>query len=412
MQLPYLSYRIDEDIGDEFLSYPVVLRLCKRQLMDIRRSLRDRLTFSRELALPIGSETPEAIFLHPGEPIFDATRTCFLEKFNAEGERGAVYFDPQTDEPYLFYFARVPILRETDEASQVLEEMLFGVKQFLDGRCEETPAHLLLTLTPRTAQQSMPATLSTEWFNLANETQFVKNFVCENFGHSKLSSIRDTLQSQLENRIRQIQVSSNLRKAELLEQRRNLKDAVAKGVPAAQTKLNNCERELKALTTKREEVKTNFINEIENMQLGPVTIYVRAFVTPSPIEEIPTRTLRDAEAIAIKTAIEYESKRGAEVKDVSNPSLKKGFDLQSRHPNGEVRYIEVKGRTRVSSVELTANEWRQAANHTDRYWLYVVYHCDTDEPQLYTCQDPLDTLTARATGSIRINAGDIMRNSI
>ena len=76
------------------------------------------------------------------------------------------------------------------------------------------------------------------------------------------------------------------------------------------------------------------------MQLGPVTIYVRAFVTPSQIEEIPTRTLRDAEALAINIAIEHENKRCAEVKDVSNPSLKKGFDLQSTHPTGEVRYIE------------------------------------------------------------------------
>ena len=32
--------------------------------------LRDRLTFSRELALPAGSEKPEAIFLHPGRTDF------------------------------------------------------------------------------------------------------------------------------------------------------------------------------------------------------------------------------------------------------------------------------------------------------------------------------------------------------
>ena len=407
---PWLGYRIDGDIEAIFKvsRCPVSLQ----NAIDAYPSrLRDRLTFSRQLALPSGSEKPEAIFLHPGEPIFDATRTHFLEKFNADGERGAVYFDPEADEPYLFYVAKVPILRKTDEASQVLEEVLVGIKQFSDGRCEETPAHLLLTLTPRTAQQSMPSTLSTQWLNLTHETEPLKRFVCENFGHSKLSGIHDTLQSQLENKIKQIRVSSNLRKSELLEQRRRLKDAVEKGVPAAQTKLNNCEQEIKALPKRREEAEANLIKEIENTILGPVSIYVRAFVTPSPIEEIPTRTLRDAEAIAIKTAIEYEGRRDAEVKDVSNPNLKKGFDLQSTHSTGEVRYIEVKGRTGVSSVELTANEWRQAANHRDRYWLYVVYHCDTDEPKLYACRDPFGTLIAKATGSIRINARDIRENS-
>ena len=407
---PLLDYRIDGDIEAIFK-----LSRCptsvQKAIDGYPPHLRDRLTFSRELALPIGAEAPEAIFLHPGEPIFDAIRTRFLEKFDTEGKRGAVYFDPHTDEPYLFYLASVSVVRQTNDELYVLDEMLVGIKQFLDGRFEEAPAHLLLTLIPRTARQSVPSTLSAEWFNLANETQPVKNFVCENFGHPKLSCVRDELQSQLEDKRKQIQVSSNLRKAELLEQRGNLKDAVAKGVPAAQTKLDNCERELEALPAKRKEAEANLTADIENTQLGTVTVYVSAFVTPPLYEEIPTKTLRDVEAIAIKTAIEYENKRGAEVRDVSHPNLKKGFDLQSRHPNGEVRYIEVKGRTGVTSVELTANEWRQAANHRDRYWLYVVYHCETAEPRLHPCRDPFDALSKKAIGSIRINAGDIMKNS-
>ncbi|MDE0324952.1 MAG: helicase-related protein [Candidatus Poribacteria bacterium] len=406
---PLLGYRINGDIEAIFK-----LSRCPTSVQNAidgyPSQLRDRLTFSRELALPAGSEKPEAIFLHPGEPIFDAIRSCFLEKFNAEGERGAIYFDPQADEPYLFYLARIPMIRQTDDRPQVLDEMLVGIKRFADGRCEETPAHLLLTLMPRAEQHSIPATLSAEWINRADEMQPIENFVCENIGNPKLSHIRDALHLELENKKRQIQVSSNLRKAELLEQRRDLREAVAKSVPAAQTKLNNCENELNALPTKREQAVASLTEEIENTQLGPVVVYVRAFVTESPTEEFPTKTLRDAEAIAIKTAIEHERKRGAEVKDVSNPSLKKGFDLQSRHSNGEVRYIEVKGRTGIAGVELTANEWRQAMNHRDRYWLYVVYHCDT-EPQLHRCQDPFETLTEKATGSIRINAGDIMRNS-
>ncbi|MYK20109.1 DUF3883 domain-containing protein [Candidatus Poribacteria bacterium] len=408
--VPLLGYQIDRDIETTFK-----LSRCPASIQNVideyPLQLRDRLTFSREFALPSGSEKPEAIFLHPGEPIFDAIRTRFLEKFNTEGEWGGVYFDPQTDEPYLFYLARILVVRETDDEPHVLDEMLVGIKRFADGRCEETPAHLLLTLMPRTGQHSRPATLSAEWMNLADETQPVKNFVSENFGSPRLCHILNEVQASLENKTKQIQVSSNLRKAELLEQRKNLKKDVAKDIPAAQTKLNNCEQELKALPKKREAAEANLIKEIENTQLGPVSIYVRAFVTPSQIEEIPTKTLRDAEAIAIKTAIDYERERGAEVKDVSNPSLKKGFDLQSRHPNGEVRYIEVKGRTGITGVELTANEWRQAANHRDRYWLYVVYHCDTEQPRLYRCQDPLGNLITNATGSIRINASAIMKGA-
>ena len=406
---PLLGYRINGDIETVFR-----LSGCPTSVQNAidgyTSQLRARLTFSRELALPAGSEKPEAIFLHPGEPIFDAIRSRFLEKFNTEGERGAIYFDPQADEPYLFYLAKIPVIRQTNDKPYVLDEMLVGIKRFADGRCEKTPAHLLLTLISRTAQQGMPKTLSAEWTNRADKTQPIENFICENIGNPKLSYIRDVLQTELEQKRKQIRVSFNARRGELLKQRLSLRNDVVKGIPAAQTKLNNCDQEIKALPKKRAEAEANLIREIEGIRLGPVTVYTRAFVTKPPTEEIPAKTLRDAEAIAIKTAMEYEHERGAEVKDVSDPSLKKGFDLQSRHPNGEVRYIEVKGRTGITSVELTANEWRQAANHRDRYWLYVVYHCDT-KPQLYRCQDPFKTLTEKAIGSIRINAGDIMRNS-
>ena len=406
---PLLGYRIKGDIEATFKVSHCPASV-QNAIDEYPPNLRNRLTFSRELALPTGSEKPEAIFLHPGEPIFDAIRSRFLEKFDPEGERGAVYFDPQADAPYLFYLARVPVIQQADGKPHVLDEMLVGIKRFADGRCEETPAHLLLTLIPRTAQQSMPTTLSAEWINRADETQPVKNFVRENFGNPKLSHIRNRLQSELDEKREQVKVSFNARRGELLKQRLNLKKDVKKGIPAAQTKLNNCDQEIKALPKKRAEAEAKLIRDIEGIQVGSIDVYVRAFVTMSPTEEIPAKTLRDTEAIAIKTAMEYEHECGAEVKDVSHPSLKKGFDLQSRHPNGEVRYIEVKGRTGITSVELTANEWRQAMNHGDRYWLYVVYHCDT-EPQLHRCQDPFGNLIAKATGSMRINASDILTKS-
>ena len=401
---PLVGYRIDGEVEEIFkLSHcPVFVQSVIEKYPP---HLQERLTFSRELALPAEFDQPQAIFLHPGEPVFDSILTLFLGDFANEGNRGAVYFDPQTDEPYLFYLAKVPVVRQIGERHQILDEELVGIKQFSDGRCESTPAHLLLTLTLPPGNCSP---ISVEWIDLAEEVQPVKTFVSK-IGTRKLSDIRDELQSQLDNKKRQIQISFNLRKGELLNQRTNLKNDVTRRIPAAQTKLNNCERELAELPAKREGAETSLIEEIENTRLGPVTIYTRAFVTPPPIDVEPTKTMRDAEAIALRTAIEYEQAHDAEVEDVSNPQLKKGFDLESRRPNGEVRYIEVKGRTGIASVELTANEWRQAANHQDRYWLYVVYHCD-ENPQLYRCRDPFGNLIAKPTGSVIVNASDIISN--
>ena len=404
---PFVGYEIEGDVKGilKLLSCPPSVQ---HAIEKYPSHLREQLTFAKERALPAGSDKPQAIYLHPGEPIFESVLSLFLGEFDDEGYRGAVYTDSQTDEPYIYYLAGVPVLRQGDTAPHVLDEVLAGIKQYSNGRFEETPAHLLLTLTPHTGDL-LP--ISREWIELADDVEFVTGFVAEKLGNLKVSGICDELQSQLENKKKQIQISINLRKGELLEQRVKLKHAVARAIPAAQTKLNDCERELAELPTKRTVLEASLIEEIENTQLGPVTLYVRAFVTPPPIDAVPTKEIRDAEIVAVRTVIEYEREQGAEVEDVSNPNLKKGFDLESKRPNGEIRYIEVKGRTGVTNIELTPNEWRQAANHQDRYWLYVVYHCDSN-PQLHLCQDPFRKLIAHAKGGVIFKASDILRQSV
>ena len=336
---PLVGYRIDGEVEEIFkLSHcPLLVRSVIEKYPP---HLRDRLTFSRELALPTGIDQPQAVYLHPGEPVFDSILNLFLGEFEDEGNRGAVYFDPQTDEPYLFYLAKVPVVRQTGERSQVLDEVLVGVKQFSDGRCERTPAHLLLTLT---SSPDNCSPISSEWIDLTEEVQPVEKFVIEKFGKPKLSGLRDELQSQLEEKRAQIRISFNSRRGELLNQRAKLKNDVATGTPAAQTKLNNCERELDELSTKRKAAEASLIEEIENTQLGPVTLYVRAFVTPTPpVDAVPIKTLRDAEAIAIRIAIEHEQEHGAEIKDVSNPQLKK--DLIWNRDTQTVRCVTLRSK--------------------------------------------------------------------
>ena len=229
---PLVGYEIDGDVKEIFkLSYcPPSVQIT---IEKYPTHLRDRLTFSKALALPAESDKPQAIYLHPGEPIFESVLSLFLGEFDDEGYRGAVYADPQTDKPYLFYLVGVPVLRHGDHEPRVLDEVLAGVKRFSDGRSESTPAHLLLTLTPQT-DDDLP--ISREWVDLAEVVQPVKTFVAEKLGNPKLSGIRERLQSQLEHKKKQIQISNKLRLSELLNQRVKLKDAVARAVPAAQTK--------------------------------------------------------------------------------------------------------------------------------------------------------------------------------
>src|SRR2546423_500506 len=54
-------------------------------------------------------------------------------------------------------------------------------------------------------------------------------------------------------------------------------------------------------------------------------------------------------------------------------------------------------------IELTENEWVQACNHRDRYWLYVVFGCATAGPRLLRVQDPFGKLIVRAKGSVIVS---------
>jgi len=63
--------------------------------------------------------------------------------------------------------------------------------------------------------------------------------------------------------------------------------------------------------------------------------------------EPPMRRSDAVEAAAMARATAYEQARGWEVEDVSTQAC--GYDLLSRSPDGEVRYIEVKGRAGVGA---------------------------------------------------------------
>ena len=92
----------------------------------------------------------------------------------------------------------------------------------------------------------------------------------------------------------------------------------------------------------------------------------------------------EIERIAMDVTMAYERQRGWAPEDVSAENL--GFDVRSRHGD-EVRRIEVKGRASVGAVRLSPNEWTQAQQLGETFWLYIVVHC-ADEPQLYVIENP------------------------
>jgi superfamily II DNA or RNA helicase len=375
--------------------------------------IRDRLTFERDLAAPDWGSEPKAIYLVPGEPVFEAVMDLFLGRYEPEATRGAIYLDPEAAAPYLFYLGKVNLLRAPESAGdepELVEEQVVGVRRYADGRVERTPAHLLMTLLEANGPSSEKDRLCANLADLAAHRGPVEAFLVEHLGLPMLERHRREEEARLPEQRRNLRVAFNLRQAELLRQRKLLKERVERGIPAAGTKLRECETELADLDRRRWETEAKLLSAPERLQLGPVSLYAQALVLTVPSEEAERRRDVQAEKVAMDLARQREEAEGSVVEDVSDPRLKAGFDLKVLRVDGSIRYVEVKGRGGKQAIEMTANEWAQAANHPDRYWLYVVYDCDT-APTLHRVPDPFGNLLARQTGAVRISVSDVLAAS-
>jgi hypothetical protein len=58
-------------------------------------------------------------------------------------------------------------------------------------------------------------------------------------------------------------------------------------------------------------------------------------------------------------------------------------------------------------VEVTENEWAKACNLRDGYWLYTVFNCASQHPQVTRVRDPFGKLLFRAKGGVVIDESAI-----
>ena len=407
---PRVGVGIQGDVEDLFSLDPCPPGVL-RALDSYPEAVRGQLTFVRERAMPELARDPRAIYLHPGEPVFESVMELFLGLFEHEGMRGAVFFDPDTAQPYLFYLVRCQVLRDADSSereSEIVEEQMVGLRRFADGRFEQAPAHLLLTLTAAEREVVQVAESAPELLALSTDTTPVEGHVVGTLGLPALTAHQQDEESSLPERQKQLRIAYNLRQAELFKQRHLLKEAVEREVPAAKTKLRACEAELDSLDQQRREAEAALYASIDRLRLGPVNLYAQALVLTVAREEAERRRDAHAEKVALDEAVRKEQAEGSIIEDVSDPHLKAGFDLKVLRADGSLRYVEVKGRSGTQPVELTSNEWAQAANHRDRYWLYAAFDCDT-VPQLYRVPDPFGCLVARRTEGLLVSATEIRR---
>jgi hypothetical protein len=251
----------------------------------------------------------------------------------------------------------------------------------------------------------------------AESRQQALAFATEHVARVLADQRRQALLESLPSREEFVARGYDFQDAELMTRRARVNEKARAGDAKAKGDLTKIKEQQRSLAVRKAAALAVLRREPELIVPGEVTFLAHALVVPSSDPADRMRHDADVEAIAVKVAWAHEVMAGAAVQDVSTPPLAvqaglvehPGFDLLSHRPVDGKRAIEVKGRAGVGEIELTENEWVQACNHRDRYWLYVVFDCATPNPRLVRVQDPFGKLIVKAKGSVVIAAETVLR---
>ena len=376
-------------------------------------AMRGRLTVRRQ-------DGGDAIWMHPGEPVFERFRRGLLARCGGEGLRGAIFVDPHAEAPYLFHLAQVSVMRRDGERSEMVETRPIGLRQESDGAVSPCPPEHLLLLRGATGVAPGGVPLAPQARELTeNADEWLKETALR-----MAEEHRARIEDSLPERRRWIARGYDHKTAELMARRRRVSGEAREGDAGAQAELAAVREEQRRLVAEKRRGLALLEAEVSLIEPGDTAMIAHALVVPTDDPEERQRHDAEVEAIAMDLARAHEEAAGATVRDVSRPVLARreglgdwpGFDLRSLRPAGAQgpavdRAIEVKGRAGSGAVEVSENEWAAACNLRDRYWLYVVFDCGTPRPRLVKVRDPFGRLLAKAKGSVVIDKSEILSAS-
>ena len=341
--------------------------------------------------------------------------------------RGAIFTDPRAERPYFFHLGLVSVEEEVPPSGgngdgaiglfperspkqtlkrRLRERRLVGLRQEEDGTLVEEPVERMLLL--HGARGAAPGAIPLASRSIAMRVEAARQ--AEALGERLSERRREHARRDASERRRSLATGFDLRAAELARRRRTLREK-AEPDPA---ELDALRREQAAIGNERTRALRQLAEAPARIHPGATRLLAHALVIPAPDSVEVERYDEGVEEMAVRIASEWERDHGGHLQDVSKPAKARaaglpdwpGFDLFSIREDGVRRSIEVKGRAGQGAIQMEANEWKQAFQLRENYWLYVVLDCATPTPTLLRIQDPIRQLIAsrRSAAAFSISA--------
>ena len=340
-----------------------------------------RFTFDIEELKRTGIE-----FVGPGHALFEALSHLTLTRFRDDLEQGAIFLDPDNRREGLIWLIEATI---NDGHGAVVGQQLFAVYQSADGATLESlqPSVFLDFGIPDAAVHVPEAVIA-----LINARGRVLGWSIQNL-------FAPYRQQVSERRIGEIEIIRRyLRESfDVLIARSDgmLMDYEHKQTTGKDMRIKIAEEERRNADLRRR--KTDRLTRAEReamISLSEPRIVGMAAILPAqaPTLSDSADMHRDdeVERAAIAHVLAYEAHNGRQAEDLSPQKLP--YDVRSTDADGNIRYIEVKGRAGVGGVELSEREWLTAENMGDDYWLYVVTDAKS-QPALKIIRNPVRNLS-------------------
>jgi hypothetical protein len=321
--------------------------------------------------------------------------------FSGELQKGAEFIDPsgQLDGTIIFFEGEI-----SDGTGRIAGKRLFSY--FVDstnGSVEYIQPTILWDLEEsKTVSES-----SVDLDNLKNKTQT-----------EVIKTLRQYQNELQEERNRQAKIKEkygiqSLKKlifdldADLLKlrQRKNAGENVDLAIR------NKEERQRQYMDNKRH--LENLIQREKSLTVStPVFLGIVRVISPSVVQDEMRRDIQ-SEKIAMEVVMKFEVEHGRKPKDVSK-DIGPGYDIKSVDKEGNVRYVEVKGRKNEGSVALSKNEWFKAKHLGEDYYLYVVWNTGNYPkiiPRPMIVQNPANTLNPKLDIHYLIDSAEIIEKA-
>ena len=328
-------------------------------------------------------------YINPGNPLFDSVIETIRRTCREDMLKGTILVSPDDKEEYLAFFVKSQITdnRLTKQSESLADEQLMLLANTKNGAFVKTSPAKFLDL-------HAPAVFAKQFETPAVEASDA--VVKWTFNHVTLNQLEETRMravTDAEQRRKYLETAFTHVIVDLQMQTSELQGKLLLGDAGVAERIGKNHQRVGELIAK----KAARLHELEQMiEVSPKLPEVLGCAFVVPLDKAEYRghygMSRDdeAEAVAMRTAIDYEISQNWEPQDVS--ANNEGYDIRSLNWAQVKRYIEVKGRSgAVGDVMLSENEMNRLAQLGDAAWLYIVTNCKS-EPELHRIQNPAQNL--------------------